>query len=252
MYSFGPSNNLADSIFLASLIIIALSYFLYKRVKSNIPETNTDILNIYSKAPLFMTIYTIGVSLMKVSNGSVNKYPYTILITAPLNLKRNYNPSENYTDSEIDVDNLPSMSTIPDGDFKTPLGEIIMKIDLPVKSLVHVVGFSLIDDKFKMLLGNTNLESSLAKVQLEGSFPDYFRLYCTNGKEIELLELLDPTNMEFLINFCNSLNFELIDNTLYFVKSNSSQKLDDKLFIKSAVDFADRILPIILRMGIHK
>jgi hypothetical protein len=242
--------DLGQFILFAIVVIIFLSWFLFKRIMSNIPEKDEGILKTYSQASLIMTIYTIGVSLMKVSTGKINLYPYTILVTTPMDINQKFNPSSNYTDSEIDTDNLPKTSSVPIGDIRSPIGQMIMKIDLPVKSSVHISGFSLNDNKFKMLLGNTNLESSLTQVKLEGNFPEYFRLYCSNGKEVELLELLDPTNMQFLVDFCESFNFELIDTTLYFTKSNASNKSDNGILTKSAEDFANRILPILLRMTI--
>jgi hypothetical protein len=251
MNSYINQKNLIDFIFLSVVVIGFLGWFLFKRIMSNVPEKDEGILKTYSQASLIMTIYTIGVSLMKVSSGKINLYPYTILVTTPMDINQKFDSSSNYTDSEIDVNNLPKTSTVPMGDIRSPIGQMIMKIDLPVKSSVHIAGFSLKDDKFKMLLGNTNLESSLTQVKLEGNFPEYFRLYCSSGKEVELLELLDPTNMQFLVDFCESFNFELIDTTLYFTKSNSSNRSDNGILTKSAEDFANRILPILLRMTIN-
>ena len=87
--------DLGQFILFAIVVIIFLSWFLFKRIMSNIPEKDEGILKTYSQASLIMTIYTIGVSLMKVSTGKINLYPYTILVTTPMDINQKFNPSSN-------------------------------------------------------------------------------------------------------------------------------------------------------------
>lgn len=44
----------------------------------------------------------------------------------------------------------------------------------------------------------------LSRVDLEGDFPSYFRVYCTPGYESRTLELLDPADMAYLVDFCRN------------------------------------------------
>lgn len=196
-----------------------------------------------------MAIYTLGVGLQKLSAGDLRGYRYVLLVTTEAHM-----PSLS-RDYEMTGRGMPSgniKTPLPAGTLRPPAGQIIMSVGLPTKSQVHFAGFSLKDDVFKTLLGNTSLDNQMNQVQLEGNFPDIFRLYCDKGKEIELLEVLDPPRMAFLIDFCEHFNWELFENNLYFVQAEASNKPSNMNMVQAAEEFAQRILPTLQRMSAYK
>ena len=179
-------------------------------------------------ASLIISMYTTGVGLEKVSDGLLLGMHYSLLIT-----------SEPYHQDEM-----------PAGIIPAPSGQIIMSLDLPSKSTVHIAGFSLKNDTFRSLLGKTDISHVMTPVKLEGDFPDYFRLYCTIGRELELFELLDPTSMALLVDFCERLNFELVENNLYFIQSETNDGTANNVpVVAAAEEFANKILPTLQRMS---
>jgi hypothetical protein len=60
---------------------------------------------------------------------------------------------------------------------------------------------------------------------------------------------LDPTRMAFLVDFCEKLNFELVENNLYFVQPETNdQTVNNVSVVEAAEDFAEKILPTLQRM----
>ncbi len=249
----------------------------------------TSSSTVASDSSLLLTMYTLGVGLTKVGDGKIQNYTYTMSITSPIDMANNgvsTKISDSLdSDSSDDDDSLdaqfnaqPSASSVDAvthddwemngmgrikyngprveeapidlGQIRTPANQILVKVNLPVASQVHIAGFSLQDDVFKKLLGNTNVNYTMSKVELEGDFPDYFRVYCQKDKEVEVREVLDPGTMEYLVDFCNQLNWELFENTLYFVQSGTNRKVSDNNsgVIKGAEDFITKVLPTLNRM----
>lgn len=195
---------------------------------------------------IIMTMYSLGVKLETVSQGSLDNNPYTLLVTTPLDINLEASAlSEEFMHTRKIGSDLPAAA------FHSPSGKVIMRVTLPTASLVHFAGFSLEDEGFRTLLGSTGIDTFMASVSLEGDFPDYFRLYCSKGHEIELREVLDPTRMEFLVSFCKNLNWELFENTLYFSEAHSSTSDNDNNVstVQAAEEFAQKILPTLQNMS---
>jgi len=219
---FGGGN---DYKFDFVVLIVFIAVFLIKRMLNN--RTYEAPAN-FVDGSLILTMYSLGVGMTSLSKGTLNDMPYNILIT----------------------EDLLHKDPLPGGMIRAPAGQVIMSMDLPEKSEVHIAGFSAADSHLDELLGNTNLDNSLVKVNLEGDFQDYFRLYCSPGREVELREILDPSSMEFLVDFCKKLNWELFENTLYFVQSQTTKADEyEETMTQAAGDFAKKILPTLQRMS---
>jgi Zn-finger nucleic acid-binding protein len=54
-------------------------------------------------------------------------------------------------------------------------------------------------------------------VILEGDFNNYFDLFCERGMQQEARYALDPKAMAFVLDFCQSENWEIVSNQLYLV-----------------------------------
>ena len=277
-------DNTYELYVVVAVIIAVILYFFIRRFinshKGSVlekPIGNEPNIIVDDNTSILMTMYTLGVGLNKISSGTIQNYIYTMFITSPINMVSDDN---NNKDNDLDPDTLEgsiddavdfdkyevwqsggpgrlrysgaegTKAPIDFGSIRTPVDQILIKIDLPVKSQVHVAGFSLQDSTFKNLLGNTNIYYIMSSVVLEGDFPDYFKIYCQKEREVEVREVLDPSTMEYLVDFCNQLNWELFENNLYFVQSGINKSLSDNNSgaLKGAEDFVIKILPTLTRM----
>ena len=265
------NNNSSNLLFLVIIlvgVIIAVTRSIINRVELQRVSQNEDLSD--SDTSLIVTMYSSGVTLQKVSEGNLNNHPFVILMTSKITLpakvpqsdldSANDEPSDvdsiiddalgsNFDHQSYDGMGMPMMdlrnpmSLVPAGQVPTPEGQVLMKVTLPVASTVHIVGFSTQDTVFSRLLGNTSIDNILTKASLEGDFPDYFKLYCDKDKEVELREVLDPTRMQFLVDFCTKMNWELIEDNLYFVQSALSKSQDNNTVVSAAESFVNNILP---------
>jgi hypothetical protein len=62
----------------------------------------------------------------------------------------------------------------------------------------------------------------LTQVKLEGNFPDYFKLYCSPDNQVEIREVLDPSSMAFLVDFCREYDLEIYKETLYISQATTA------------------------------
>ncbi len=246
MYSGSNSDNstLLELVIISVLLIGYLIIFIYKRSTNN---RIGPVLDDATDTSIILTMYTSGVILQKIAEGSFQNYKYSLLITSDEVL-----PTLDTESLGIDRALAPQKSNnLEMGAIKTPEGLIIMKIDLPIVSKVHILGFTTQDKTFQSLLDNSNLGALLTEVNLEGNFPDYFKLYTNKDQEIDIREVLDPTAMAFLIDFCNKMNWELVESSLYFVEIRSSGSQPNNMStVETAEDFVQKILPTLIRMTI--
>jgi hypothetical protein len=280
--------NLDEIYTFIVIAILVTAYFFIRRFtnshrgsKIETAISGTSNIPVDDNSSLILTMYTLGVSLTEVSSGTFQNYNYTVSVTSPINMAGNLDKIDDPvneslddqfnaqpTDLNIDVnkyDNwqmsgmrgirytgpkINAEAPVDLGQIRTPANQIIIKVSLPLKSQVHVAGFSLQDTVFKTMLGNTNINYTMTKVNLEGNFPDYFKIYSQKDKEVEVREVLDPGTMEFLVDFCEQLNWELFENTLYFVQSGTTRKISDNNagVLKAAEEFVTKILPTLNRM----
>ncbi len=98
---------------------------------------------------------------------------------------------------------------------------VMLFISLHGSTHLHLIA---IGDQSKLSLPLTEKVSNnfLTQVSLEGDFPDYFHLYCSPDRQIELREILEPVTMAFLVDFCRTYDLEIFQDSLYVSKASST------------------------------
>jgi Zn-finger nucleic acid-binding protein len=119
----------------------------------------------------------------------------------------------------------------------------IYQIALPYASRIHLVG---IPKKYKNTqLDPTGNESIMEAVVLEGDYPNYFSLYAEKGMQTESRYALDPKAMVFTVEFCQSFNWEIVDNQLYVIQTSGGIADEDVDMSKTVLQFVKEIKPAI-------
>lgn len=127
-------------------------------------------------------------------------------------------------------------------------GRTMLNIVLKRNTGIHVVAVG--SKSISSLPFSERLESRFLKpVRLEGDFPEYFHLYCTPGKERELLQIFDPATMARLIDFCKAYQFEIFHDSLYVSQAADAEDLQDdttmvadaKTLLEKSGDTFDRL-----------
>lgn len=125
---------------------------------------------------------------------------------------------------------IPATSgTIHGFDYRIILngeGRMMYMLDLGYNSNLHIVAYG---DKSKLdfMIKNSLEDKWLTSVILEGDFPDYFHLYCTPSRHIELLQMFSPDTMANFIDFCRAYDFEIAYETLYISQVGNANDEDD-------------------------
>ncbi len=199
-------------------------------------------------APVLMSRYMTGMKLEKMSSGNINDYSYSLLMTQPIQIEVPEGPIH-YSDSNNAVGEAIGTALIASHNMSNA-GKIIMTLQLPVKSPVHITSFGVADTKTHSLLDKELTSYNLEPASLEGDFPDYFSLYCTKDYQIELREVLDPATMAFLVDFCQREDWELFEDTVYFAENNVNKGhgADNTSLVDDAQQFVKKALPVLQRM----
>lgn len=95
-------------------------------------------------------------------------------------------------------------------------GRTMMNVSLKHNSKIHLVALGV--KSVGSLPFTENLNSRLNELILEGDFPSYFKVFCTPGKESEVLQIMEPVTMQYLAEFCKSYQFEIFKDTVYVSK----------------------------------
>jgi len=211
-----------------------------------------QLAKIVVDAPLLLALYTMGNTLTKMSDGALGEYHYDLMITEPIQIEMPENPTH-YTGNAGLIGVAAADVAIYDHNVSNS-GKIIMTMQLPVKSSVHIAGLGIPDDKTQALFNGQLSACNLEPAELEGDFPDYFKLYCNKGgHQIELREVLDPATMAFLVDFCSREDWELFEDMIYFSQNNVSKKQpetpDHTTVVEDAQLFINRALPVLQRMN---
>lgn len=208
-YNFPSSSlDLTFQLIFVIAIIVAAAYNIYRRRHRAIELPSTSVL---------LTYYTEGANLLPLNKGNIGNISY----------------------SAIAITN--NKQTVPDGE-----DGLLYMIKLPFKSKLHLVAIT-------RHSGATQLDpavrgSIMEKVVLEGNYNKYFSLYCEKGMQTEARYVLDPKAMLFTVYFCQSHNWEIIENELYFVQANGTKSDDDPTFMFEDVKkFVDEIRPALVK-----
>lgn len=108
-------------------------------------------------------------------------------------------------------------------------------VNLPFTSKVRLLA---IPTKEYAKLNPALFDSMMDEVTLEGDFRNYFTLYANDDQQTQSRYVLDPKAMGFVIDFCKSYNWELINNQLIVI---TDELVSHDLLIK----FIDEIRPAV-------
>ena len=227
-------------LLVVAAIIIPLLYRWWRK-----REANKFVVD----APLLMGIYTEGMRLTKMTDGILGVYPYTLMMTEPIERKVPDGPVEYSGDGNSMVGQAVANAAISAHNMSNA-GKVILALTLPVKSPVHITCIGINDDKTRAIFSGQIAGCNLEDVGLEGNFPDYFNLYCDSNHQVEVREVLDPTAMAFFIDFCQHEDWELFEDTLYFAGNNinSAKNHDGSTMVEDAENFVQKALPVLQRM----
>ncbi len=93
-------------------------------------------------------------------------------------------------------------------------GRVIIYVQLHHDTRLHLVAIG-----SKSKLGPLISMQGLRKLDLEGDFPNYFQMYCGPKQEQELLQIFDPADMAYFVDFCQAYDFELHRDTIYISRA---------------------------------
>lgn len=205
---------------------------------------------IVADSPLLLSLYTQGMKLENMSKGTLEGYKYSLMMTEPLQLAVPDGPIEYSGDGRNAVGQAVAMAAVSASSLSNA-GKVILTLELPVTSPVHIASLGVADTKTRGIFDKHVASCNLVPASLEGDFPDYFSLFCGTNHQVEVREVLDPTTMAFLVDFCQREDWELFKNILYFASNNlnSSKKVNDSTtMVEDAEDFVKRALPVLQRM----
>lgn len=75
---------------------------------------------------------------------------------------------------------------------------------------------------------NNAKSSGLRKIHLEGDFPSYFMIFTKPDTEQETLQLLDPSTMSYIVDYCKSYHMEVNGSTVKIGRYLAAKDEDDK------------------------
>jgi hypothetical protein len=171
------------------LILICI-YIIYRRYGSSLSDTNID--------------------------GTTNAQDSSIISSANL-----------LEDTELVSLDKSTMSGFQYNLLSNKSNRVMLLITLHHNTNLHLVA---VGDKSDAGLSLTQRIKNkfLEPVELEGDFPNYFKLYCSPDKQIEIRELLDPTAMVLLVDFCQAYDLEIFNGTLYISQAANAKDKNDR------------------------
>lgn len=108
-----------------------------------------------------------------------------------------------------------SIDSLGSAGLEKPTG--LYAIGLPFTSTTHLLA---IPKGKETLLNLSEMISTMQPVMLEGDYDSYFSLYANQGQQVESRVLLDPSAMEFSIDFCAAYTWEIVDSSLFFISES--------------------------------
>lgn len=206
-------------------------------------------------ASLILTAYIVGVKLEKISSGKLKDYPYELMMTEPI--MPNFDDSQLYASSSSagGVLGVAAGEVAAMHEAEARAGKILLSLQLPVASPVHIIGISTQDKYIAGSMADEDFRALMEPIELEGDFPDYFKVYCDKAHKLELLQVLDPATMQFLVEYCQHEQWELFGNTLYFAQREQGQantqltQGENASMVQDAELFVERALPTLQRMN---
>lgn len=92
---------------------------------------------------------------------------------------------------------------------------------------------------------NNSSRSNLVKdklpkqqVELEGNFPEHFKLYCNEGQQVLALQIVTTDIMTYLMDNLLNADIEIIDNQVAIISRGGAKTLDK---LKASIEVAQKI-----------
>ncbi len=114
-------------------------------------------------------------------------------------------------------------------------------VQLPFQTKLHMLAVAQASGLFS---GASLVERSpdIRRVELEGDFIHYFQLYVSPQYEKQVRYILDPKAMAYVIDFCRSNTWELLNDELYIVVGRSSEQ---SVTLQEIASFTSEIRPVV-------
>lgn len=125
---------------------------------------------------------------------------------------------------------LQSLQTGKFGTFAYSLmvnnsGRVMVNVALGKSTNLHLIATG-DGSKVSQVVIKSISKQWLKPLNLEGDFPNYFKVYVTPDKELEVLEMFNPSVMEDFVEFCRTYDFEIYEDNLFI--SQSKESVSDK------------------------
>jgi Zn-finger nucleic acid-binding protein len=127
---------------------------------------------------------------------------------------------------------------------------VIYRVTLPFQTKLHLLAIPMngYAHDIRPVYGRHAME----RVVLEGDFPSHFYLYADKGKQTQARYVLDPKSMAFVIDFCKSHSWEIINDEFYFVQLFGKRAADDPTHMHEDLDqFIKEIKPAVIAESQH-
>jgi hypothetical protein len=125
---------------------------------------------------------------------------------------------------------------------------VMVSVQLGHDTGAHILAFG---DKSRLsgLAQRSISKKWLAPVELEGDFPDYFRLYCSPAKQMEVREFFNPKTMLQFVEFCRAYDFEIFDETLFIFQAQGAEDAADQTTLTADVEsFLQENAQVLIRL----
>ncbi len=196
----------AGNLIILFAVIVSITYGSYRRLRRTIVIPATSVL---------LTHYTDTAVMMPLRQGKIGDMHFSAIAAISLGSRR-HTPGK---------------------------GGLLIRVELPFRTKLHLLGIPKKpgNDQVKPTYGSSLMEH----VELEGDFDNYFSLYCEKGMQTEVRYVFDPKAMAFTVDFCQSHNWEIINDELYFLQTGGSAPGDSTSMSDDIIQFVKEIRPAV-------
>jgi hypothetical protein len=123
---------------------------------------------------------------------------------------------------------------------------ILVGLHKPVNTHIVAIGKS---SGWAAGINKMRMQRYLEPVRLEGGYSEEIAMFCTKGKELELLQLFDPSDMAYFMDYCKAYNFEIYKDSIYISQTRGAKDAaDDTPMIKDVKEFLVRNEKLLARI----
>lgn len=138
-----------------------------------------------------------------------------------------------------------SRGKIVDNDYIVYVADetVIFELDLPFSLDSHLLCYSN-QDRINLIEKEQMISKNMQRIILEGDFPSYFYVYCDVNNQIPLLQVFEPKNMAYIVDFCKYYDLEFYKDKIYFAKNpDKDDKNDSTTMVNDATELVLNIEP---------